>query len=103
MSERTLKVLAIAVVGLGLLWLVVSVLPGGGGSAAPSGAIASFFDGVTPESVSELTFRNPEGDEEIRMLREAGEWTVNGYRADSATVRRQTKWDNFRPGLLMSG
>jgi len=88
MSEKTLKILFIAVVGLGLLWLAVSFLPGGGGrSAGPSGALASFFEGVSPESVSSLVIRGPDG-EEVGLSRENGEWKVSGFRADSATMDR---------------
>ncbi len=89
MSERALKLLAVAVLGLGLIWLAVSFLPGGGGGpAGPSEALAAFFDGVTPESVSSLRIRSPEGSEEVGLSRESGEWKVNGFRADSGTVAR---------------
>jgi hypothetical protein len=89
MSERALKLLMVAVVGFAILWLAVSFLPGGGGgSAEPSGAIATFFDEVTPESVSTLSILGPEGDPRIDFRRESGEWKVNGFRADSSTVSR---------------
>ncbi|MGD2121152.1 MAG: DUF4340 domain-containing protein [Gemmatimonadota bacterium] len=89
MSERTLKLLLIAVVGLAVLWLGVSYFPGGGGgSAGPSEDMATLFDDVTPESVSRLSLRGPAGEEEIDLRRENGEWKVNGFRADSATVAR---------------
>lgn len=89
MSERALKALAVAVVSLGLIWFAVSFLPGGGGgTAGPMGALATFFDGVTPESVSDLRIQGPEGSEEVGLRRESGEWRVNGFRADSGTVAR---------------
>jgi hypothetical protein len=89
MSERALKALVVAVAGLGLIWLAVSFLPGGGGGpTGPSGTLATFFDGVTPEAVSNLRIQGPEGSEEVGLRREGGEWKVNGFRADSATVAR---------------
>jgi len=92
MSERTLKVLMGTVVGLCLLWLVVSFLPrGNGGPGAPSDSLASFFDGITPENVSAVRFINPRDGEQVELSRVGTEWYVNGFRSDSANLARF--WD----------
>jgi len=87
MSDRALKALALAVVGLGLVWLIVSVLPGGRG-ADPSETMSAFFDDVTPESVTRIGIQGPEDGEGAEIFRENGEWKVNGFRADPTTLAR---------------
>lgn len=89
MSERALKTLLVVCAGLFLVWLAVSFVPrGNGGAVEPSDALASFFDGVTPEAVSTVRFRGPGDASPVELERLGGEWRVNGFRADSANVAR---------------
>jgi hypothetical protein len=89
MSARTLKLLLGALIGLFVVWLLVTLLPGspGGRGTAPE-ALASYFEGVGPERVSVVRFRNPEGARTVELESSSGSWRVNGYRADSAMVAR---------------
>jgi hypothetical protein len=89
MSERALKALFGTVVGLCLLWLVISFLPGGNrGPGGPSGALAEFFDGISPENVSAIRFLDPGNGGQVELSREGGQWYVNGFRTDSANLAR---------------
>lgn len=94
MSEKALKALFGTVLGLGILWLAVSFFPrGDGGSGEPSGQLATFFDGVTPEAVTAFRIRNPETGTQIELSRAGGEWRANGFRADSSMLARL--WEAF--------
>lgn len=87
MSDRTLKRLVGALAVAVALWVVTALVTGGGGgSAAPSGEIATIFEGVS-ESTLEAVRLSGTG-EPIELRREADRWTVNGYEPDSATVAR---------------
>jgi hypothetical protein len=88
-SARALKALFGTVAGLFILWLAVSFLPGGGGkSPRSSEAVAAFFQGVTPESVSTIRITGPQDSAAVEVSRSGGTWTVNGFRADSANLAR---------------
>jgi hypothetical protein len=92
MSDRTLKALLWALGILLVIWGGVSLLSGRGGtSRAATGATSDVFQGVTPESTSEIRIRRAEDGSTVDMRRQAGSWTVNGYAADSSTVARF--WD----------
>jgi len=89
MSEKGLKVLSVTIGVLVVIWLAVNLLPGrGGGGGAPPEALAGFFRGVTPESVTAVRFEGPESNVPVELKRSGGRWTVNGYRADSSAVAR---------------
>jgi hypothetical protein len=89
MSEKGLKVLSVTIGVLVVIWLAVSLLSGrGGGGGAPPDALAGFFRGVTPESVTAVRFKGPESDVPVELKRSGGRWTVNDYRADSSAVAR---------------
>jgi len=89
MSARALKALFGTVAGLFILWLAVSFLPRrSGGSPRASEAVATFFQGLTPESVSAVRITAPRGGETVEVSRSGGAWTVNGFRADSANLAR---------------
>jgi len=88
-SEKGLKLLAITVAVLCVLWLAVNFLPrGGAGAGGPSEALSSFFAGVTAESVTALRFQGPGGEDAVELKPLAGRWTVNGFAADSGAVAR---------------
>ena len=92
MSAKALKALMGTVAGLVILWLAVSYFPRGDrGPGGPSDTLATFFDGVTPEAVSALRFRDPDDGSQVELIRVGGEWKVNGFRADSANLDRF--WD----------
>lgn len=89
MSEKGLKLLAVTVGVLCLVWVAVNFLPrGGGGGGASSGALSSFFLGVTPESVTSVRFKPPGDEGDVELTRTVGKWTVNGFSADSGSVAR---------------
>jgi hypothetical protein len=89
MSEKGLKLLAATVAVLCALWVAVNFLPrGGSGAAGPSAALSSFFAGVTAESVTALRFQDPGEDGAVELKPRAGNWTVNGFAADSGAVAR---------------
>jgi hypothetical protein len=92
MSDRTLKALLGTLGILLVIWAGVSLFSGRGGTSGdPTGAVSGFFQGVTPESTSEVRIRKPEDGTTVEIRREAGSWTVNGYATDSGTVARF--WD----------
>ncbi len=92
MSEKRLRALAYIVATLTLLWVVIALLPGGGGGgSAPPGTLSGFFRGVEAETVSTVRVVGPGGGDSLELSRRLGEWTVNGYRADSGSVARF--WD----------
>jgi hypothetical protein len=86
MSERTLKQLVGALVVAVAVWLVVSLVSGGGGSIGASGEAAEFFEGIAVSSVDAARFTSVAGSTELRRL--DGRWTANGFPADSGTVAR---------------
>lgn len=89
MSEKGLKALAVTIGVLVVIWVAVNLFPsGGGGGGAPPEALAGFFRGVTPESVSAVRFEGPGDGDAVELKRSGGSWTVNGYRADSTAVAR---------------
>jgi hypothetical protein len=88
-SEKGLKLLAVTVGVLCLVWVAVNFLPrGGGGGRASSGALSGFFLGVTPESVTSVRFQAPGDEGDVELTRTAGRWTVNSFSADSGSVAR---------------
>jgi hypothetical protein len=91
MSERTLKTLLVVLSAVLVLWLGVSVFSGGGGSAGTPENVATLFDGLTREVVSEVRIATPGDGEAIELQREEGSWTANGFATDSGTVARF--WD----------
>lgn len=92
MSEKGLKVLLLTLVGLVVVWLLVSVIPrGGSGPEGASSALATFFEGVTAEGVSAVRFSQAGDAGQVELRRTEGAWKVNGFRTDSGTVARF--WD----------
>jgi hypothetical protein len=92
-SDRTLKILILALVVVAALWGLASLLggPSSGGGAEGSGEMAELLEGVSGETVSRVRFMGP--DDTITLRRESPEWRVNGFRADSATLARF--WDEL--------
>jgi len=87
-SDRALKRLVGALVVTGGLWVVVSLLSGGGsGSIAASGALADFFEGVDAGTLDSLRFE-AQGAPALVLSRDGVSWTVNGFPADSGSVAR---------------
>lgn len=88
MSERFFKRLVGAALALIAVWLLVTWIGGRNENAAapPPEALAGFFNGLGADQVDSVTVRGPG-----RTLVLAGgpaAWTVNGFRADSATMAR---------------
>lgn len=90
MSERTLKrivvVVALLVFGYGLVTIVRSGLDpddAGGGSDSDLARIVSELE---PSGVDRVLL--VDGGDTVRLAREEGRWTVNGFRADSGRVAR---------------
>lgn len=86
MSERTLKRLVGALVVLIVVWGIATLLSGRGGAPGASAELASFFDGVSEESLTAVRMGTP--DEAIELRREGDGWTVNGHATDSGSVAR---------------
>ncbi len=87
MSKNALKRLVIALAGLVVVYGAIRLV-GGRGPALSSGALelATEFEGIDERTLEGATFSGP--DREIEVARAAGEWTVNGYPADSTAVAR---------------
>ncbi len=104
MSEKRLKALVTAVAILFLVWLGVSFIPSGsGGPPEASGALAGFFEGVTPEAVTAVRLQGPGGQAPVELRRVDGGWTVNGFRADSALVAGfWTSLENAEVGSMVA-
>jgi hypothetical protein len=89
MSAKGLKILLGTLAGLFVIWLAVSVIPGGGsGPEGASGDLATFFDGVSAEGVSVVRFSQAADADPVELRRTEGAWRVNGFRTDSGTVAR---------------
>jgi len=86
MSERTLKRLVGALAIVVALWVVTTLVAGGGGTAGPSGGMATIFDGISESSIEAVRLSGT--DQPVELRREGEAWTVNGYAPDSATVAR---------------
>lgn len=87
MSERTLKRLVGALAIVVALWVITSLVAGGGGGAVgPSGEIAQIFEGVSDSTIEAVRLSGTDAPVELR--REGDAWTVNGYASDSGTVAR---------------
>ena len=87
MSKNVLQRLVIAVAGLLALYGVIRLV-GGRGPELSAGALelAAELEGIDDRTLESATLSGP--DQEIEVTRVAGEWTVNGYEADSAAVAR---------------
>lgn len=87
MSERTLKRLVGALAVAVALWVVTSLVAGGGGGAAgPAGEITTIFEGVSESTLEAVRLSGT--DRPVELRRDGEAWTVNGYASDSATVAR---------------
>ncbi|MDH3207529.1 MAG: DUF4340 domain-containing protein [Gemmatimonadota bacterium] len=86
MSERTLKQLVGALAVVGGLWLVASLVTGGGGGIDAPTDLSETFEGVDATSVTAVRFIQPTDTVELRP--DAGRWRVNGWQADSGNVAR---------------
>lgn len=87
MSKNVLQRLVIALAGLLVLYGVIRLV-GGRGPELSGGALelAAELEGIDERTLEGATFSGP--DREVEVARVAGEWTVNGYEADSAAVAR---------------
>lgn len=87
MSEKALKaalgtLLGLVIVYLGVLWM-------GSGSPGPSGAgstLAEALEGLSAESVQGVRIEGP--SDTVALERVSGDWQVNGYASDSASLAR---------------
>jgi len=86
MSERMLKQLVGALFLTVALWAIVSFLSSGGGSIAASGEIADFFEELGEASIDGVRIAGPDG--EVELARAGGDWTANGFPADSGAISR---------------
>lgn len=86
MSERALKQLVGALVVVGVLWAISSLLSGGSGSIAPSGEIESVVEALNGADADRIEFVSTEGA--VALVLGGDGWTVNGFPADAAGVGR---------------
>ena len=87
MSEKTLKMLVGSLVIIAGLWVLVALFSSqGGGGTVATGAVAGFFDDISEVSVTSVRMNGP--DHNAELSGGLGNWTMNGYRADSAAVFR---------------
>lgn len=87
MSKNALQRLVIALVGLLVLYGVIRLVGGRSPDVSPGALeLAAELEGIDERTLESATFSG--ADREIEVARVAGEWTVNGYEADSAAVAR---------------
>lgn len=87
MSKNALQRLVIALAGLLVLYGVIRLAGGRGPNLSPGALeLARELEGIDERTLESATFGGD--DREIEVTRVAGEWTVNGYEADSAAVAR---------------
>lgn len=87
MSKNVLQRLVIALAGLVVLYGVIRLAGGRGPELAPGALeLATELEGIDERTLEGATLSGP--DYEIEVARTAGDWTVNGYEADSAAVAR---------------
>lgn len=90
MSERTLKrivlVVALLVFGYGLVTIIRSGLDPDDGDGGSDSDLARVVSELEPSSVDRVLL--VDGGDTVRLAREEGRWTVNGFRADSGRVAR---------------
>ena len=87
MSKNALQRLVIALAGLLVLYGVIRLVGGRGPELAPGALeLAAELEGIDERTLESATFSGD--NREIEVARVAGEWTVNGYEADSAAVAR---------------
>lgn len=89
MSERALKRILTAVAVVVAAYAVVALVRGGPSSPDDEGteALRGLLTSLEPDATSAVRFVR--GGDTVRLAREDGSrWTVNGHRADSATVAR---------------
>lgn len=84
MTERTLNRILITVGTLVVIYLGATLLRGDPGGSDPGNGPAALLEAVTPERVEAVRF--VEAGDTVRLERGDRGWTVNGLRADSATV-----------------
>ncbi len=86
MSEKMLKAVFGTLAGLVIVYALVSFMTRPGGSSPGGGGVASALEGLDDRSVQSVRIAGP--SDTIVLERQATEWTVNGFRADSAAVAR---------------
>jgi len=86
MSQKTLTRLLAALGIVVVLWAGATLLSRRGGSSAPTGEIAAFFEGVDSSTVTGVTIANNGDTTELEP--QGDTWEVNGFQADSGTVAR---------------
>lgn len=89
MSERALKRILTVVAVVVAAYAVVALVRGGPSSPADEGteALRELLTSLEPDAIEAVHFVR--GGDTVRLARENGSrWTVNGHRADSATVAR---------------
>lgn len=89
MSEKTLRASLYFLGTVTVLYVLATVLgrrSGGDGQTGGDPALAAVLGQIDPASLSEVEIAGP-GDT-IRLALDGGEWTVNGFEADSGAVER---------------
>ncbi len=87
MSKNVLHRLVIALAGLLVLYGVIRLAGGRSPDLSPGAVeLAAELAGIDERTLESATFSG--ADREIEVARVAGEWTANGYEADSAAVAR---------------
>ena len=87
MSEKTLRAALYFLAGVTALYLVVTVVSGGGnGPAEADPDLTAALDDMDGASLTQIGITGPR--DTIRLARDGGDWTVNGFEADSGAVAR---------------
>jgi len=87
MSQQTLRRIFGALAFLVVMWLVSTRLSGRGGTGAtPDGGVAALLERLDETTVSAVHIVGP--TQTVSLQRSGDAWTVNGYVADSAAVKR---------------
>ena len=86
MSAKTLRASIFVLVGLGLLYGVVTLVRGGGGTGAADSELEALLAEIAAGPHESFVIEGPE--ESIRLELNAGRWTANGFEADSSAVAR---------------
>jgi hypothetical protein len=88
MSQDTLRKLLIALVVVGALWGIASLVSGPGAPPAASAGLVDFFQAVgSGSSIRAIRLSSPGGDT-VELTPTDGGWSVNGLPTDSGTVAR---------------
>lgn len=92
MSEKTLRMSLYFLAAVTALYLLITVLGrGNGGGPASDPALADALDALDADDLERIEIAGPETDgsrETLVLEEDGGDWTVNGFDADTVAVSR---------------